>query len=123
VPRLEDAFGGATAFVAPHRFAAGVQNKVVHALATGTPVVSTPAVRDGLMPVPEGVLRVGQTAEELAGHVIELIRDPVTAASLGDRGRAWARATFTWDVALDALETPASSRDSQGTEPLVAAGG
>ena len=62
-PRLEDAFARATVFVAPHRFAAGVQNKVVHALATGTPVVSTPAVRDGLEPVPEGVLRVGETAD------------------------------------------------------------
>jgi polysaccharide biosynthesis protein PslH len=123
VPRLEDAFAGATAFVAPHRFAAGVQNKVVHALATGTPVVSTPAVRAGLMPVPEGVMRVGQTAEELAHHVIDLIRDPAGATSMAERGRAWARATFTWDVALDALETPATSRDRQETNPLLAAGG
>jgi glycosyltransferase involved in cell wall biosynthesis len=121
VPRLEDAFTGATVFVAPHRFAAGVQNKVVHALATGTPVVSTPAVRAGLTPVPEGVLRVGTTADELARHVIELIRDPSGAAALGERGRVWARATFTWDVALDALEA-AASPERQETEPLAAAG-
>jgi len=108
-------------FVAPHRFAAGVQNKVVHALATATPVVSTPAVREGLMPVPDGVMRVGSTAEEIARHVVELIRDPAGAAALGERGRVWARSTFTWDVALDALEGT-TSRDRQGTEPLVAAG-
>jgi glycosyltransferase involved in cell wall biosynthesis len=121
VPRLEDAFSSATVFVAPHRFAAGVQNKVVHALATATPVVSTPAVREGLMPVPDGVMRVGSAAEEIARHVVELIRDPAGAAALGERGRVWARSTFTWDVALDALEG-ATSRERQGTEPLVAAG-
>ncbi|HEU5310104.1 MAG TPA: glycosyltransferase family 4 protein [Candidatus Eisenbacteria bacterium] len=122
VPRLEDAFDRATVFVAPHRFAAGVQNKVVHALATGTPVVSTPAVRDGLMPVPEGVMRVGESADEIAGHVIELIRDPAGAAALAERGRAWATATFTWDVALEALETSAPTRDRQGTASLLVAG-
>ena len=122
VPRLEDAFSSATVFVAPHRFAAGVQNKVVHALATGTPVVTTPIVREGLMPIPDGVMRVSSTADEIARHVLDLIRDPVSAAALGERGRAWARATFTWDVALDALEAPAASRDAVGAEPLVAAG-
>lgn len=122
VPRLEDAFDRATVFVASHRFAAGVQNKVVHALATGTPVVSTPAVRDGLMPVPDGVMRVGETADEIATHVIELIRDPAGAAALAGRGRSWAAATFTWDVALDALEASDSVRERLGTEPLLAAG-
>ena len=122
VPRLEDAFDRATVFVAPHRFAAGVQNKVVHALATGTPVVTTPIVREGLMPIPDGVLRVGETADDIAGHVIELIRDHASASALAERGRAWARATFTWDVALDALEASAPSRERQGTEPLLAAG-
>jgi len=122
VPRLEDAFDRATVFVAPHRFAAGVQNKVVHALATATPVVTTPVVRDGLMPIPEGVLRVGETADEIAAHVIELIRDHASAVALAERGRAWARATFTWDIALDALEVSAPSRERQGTEPLLAAG-
>ncbi|HET9252974.1 MAG TPA: hypothetical protein VFP58_12745, partial [Candidatus Eisenbacteria bacterium] len=66
--------------------------------------------------------RVGETADEIAALVIELIRDPSGAAALAERGRAWARATFTWDVALDALEASAPVRERQGTEPLLAAG-
>jgi hypothetical protein len=72
--------------------------------------------------VPDGVMRVGETAEEIATHVIELIRDPAGAATLAGRGRSWATATFTWDVALDALEASDSVRERQGTEPLLAAG-
>jgi hypothetical protein len=111
VPRLEDAFSSATVFVAPHRFAAGVQNKVVHALATATPVVSTPAVREGLMPVPDGVMRVGSTAEEIARHVVELIRDPAGAAALGSEG-ACGRAP----------PSPGTSRStpSRGPPPAIA---
>jgi glycosyltransferase involved in cell wall biosynthesis len=101
----EDELARSTVFVAPHRFAAGVQNKVVQALASGTPVVTTSAVRAGLEPVPDGVLRVADDADALAAHVIEILRDRESAAALGALGRGWARARFTWDASVLALET------------------
>jgi polysaccharide biosynthesis protein PslH len=123
VPRLEEVFARAAVFVAPHRFAAGVQNKVLHALASGTPVVSTPAVQTGLEPIPDGIMRVGRGPDEIAGHVIELILDPVRAQALGARGREWARSRFSWRTALDAIERPEWNVGRPGVaEPLVAAG-
>ncbi|HEX7078761.1 MAG TPA: glycosyltransferase family 4 protein [Candidatus Eisenbacteria bacterium] len=104
VPDLEAALGRATVFVAPHRFAAGVQNKVLQALTSGTPVVTTPIVRSGLEPLPADVLRVAEDADGIAAHVTALLRDPRGATALGERGRAWARRRFTWDVSLEALE-------------------
>jgi glycosyltransferase involved in cell wall biosynthesis len=101
----EDELARATVFVAPHRFAAGVQNKVVQALASGTPVVTTSAVRSGLEPVPDGVLRVADDADALAAHVIAILEDADSAAALGALGRGWARARFTWDASVLALET------------------
>ncbi len=105
VPRLEDVLMTATVFVAPHRFAAGLQTKVIQALASGTPVVSTPPVRRGLAPVPDDVLRIAEEPEALAAQIVKLIRDPADAAALGQRGRAWARATFRWSTSLEALES------------------
>lgn len=122
VPRLEEALMSATVFVAPHRFAAGVQNKVLQALASGTPVVSTPVVQQGLEPIPDGVMRVAEGPADIAAQIVSLIRDPDAAAALGLRGQAWARSTFTWRGALEALESNGGSPAlAPAAKPLVAA--
>jgi len=101
------AFSRATVFAAPHRFAAGVQTKVLQALDAGLPVVTTPLVREGLEPIPADLLRVGRTPEEIAAEIVALIRDPALAAELGARGRDWVRSRFRWDLAVRAFEAAA----------------
>jgi len=108
-----EAFARATVFVAPLRFAAGVQTKVLRALDAGLPVVTTPLVREGLEPVPHDLLRVGATAEEIAAHVVALLRDPAGAFDLGRRGRDWVRGRFTWDHAVRAFEEAGNARRTQ----------
>jgi glycosyltransferase involved in cell wall biosynthesis len=100
----DDVLARSTVFVAPHRFAAGVQNKVLQALASGTPVVTTSAVRAGLDPIPEGVLRVADDPAGIARHILAILRDPAAAASLGSLGRGWVRSRFSWDASVLALE-------------------
>jgi glycosyltransferase involved in cell wall biosynthesis len=121
VPRLEPYFARATVFVAPHRFAAGVQNKVVHALANGVPVVATSVVRQGLEPIPRNVLLTGETADEIAARVVDVIRHPDRAAWMAERGREWALATFTWRATLEALEGRAYDPAFHDAEPLSSA--
>ncbi len=109
VPHPEETFARATVFVAPLRFAAGVQNKVLQALDAGLPVVTTPVVREGLAPLPPDLLRVGETPEEIAGEVVKLIRDPTLARDLGARGRQWVRSRFRWEDAVRAFEAAQAS--------------
>lgn len=124
VDDLAGTVAGAGVFVAPHRFAAGVQNKVALAMAYGTPVVTTPAVREGLEPVPDDVLCVGRDAAEMADLAAELIRDPARAARVGQRGRAWVRTRFTWDSARRAFEASSPLEAvARPREPLVALAG
>ena len=121
VPDLFDTIARATVFVAPHRFAAGVQNKVVLAMACGTPVVATPAVREGLEPVPADALLVGTSAAEIAALTVDLLRDPQRAARLGATGREWAVHRFRWDAALEAfLSAEAAASVPTPRESLVA---
>ncbi len=110
---LEDpreVFSRATVFAAPHRFAAGVQTKVLQALDHGLPVVTTPVVREGLEPIPDDLLRVGETADEIAKEIVALIRDPALASELGARGRSWVRSRFRWEDAVRAFEAAGAAR-------------
>jgi sugar transferase (PEP-CTERM/EpsH1 system associated) len=121
VDDADDVLARSTVFVAPHRFAAGVQNKVLQALASGTPVVTTSAVRAGLDPVPEGTLRVADDAAGIARHVVAILNDPAAAASLGSLGRGWVRSRFSWDASVLALESVRSAGTFREAEAPAAA--
>ena len=112
---LEDpraAFARATLFAAPHRFAAGVQTKVLQALDAGLPVVTTPVVREGFDPIPQDLLLEGRSAEEIAARIVRLIREPALAAEIGARGREWVRSRYRWEDAVLAFEAAAGQARS-----------
>jgi glycosyltransferase involved in cell wall biosynthesis len=122
VPRVDEALAQATVFVAPHRFAAGVQNKVVQALAAGLPVVTTSIVRQGLDPVPDGILSVGDDAASIASKTVELLRHPDAASLQAERARDWAISRFTWRTSLEAFESASEPRTEARPTALTVAG-
>ena len=88
--------GRATVAVAPLRYGAGVQNKILEAMACATPVVATPAAvrgfdTDGL----DGVV-VAEEAESLAAALVALLADPGRRAALGAAGRARVESHHDW---------------------------
>ena len=108
---------GAAVSVIGMRCGSGMQNKVLEAMAVGTPVVTTPqvaaalAVRDG-----EHVL-LGSTVEELAAAATALILDPERARGLARRARALVEHTYGWEASASAVEAAwgdAIARASQG---------
>ncbi len=110
VPDLNAALNQAAVFVAPLRFAAGVQNKVLEAMAAGRPVVTTSIVNEGIRAEPKTHLLLADTPEETARQIIRLLRDPLLAARLGKAGRAFVQERFSWEGALRRVATVATSR-------------
>lgn len=96
-------YASARVFVAPISIGAGMPNKVLQALAMGLPVVSTPDV-SGAIEGSGAVLRVSETPEGIADHVVELLRNPGRARQVGESGRALAESRFRWDQTTLLLE-------------------
>jgi glycosyltransferase involved in cell wall biosynthesis len=84
----------------------GLPNVVMEALASGTPLVASPAggigavVRDG----ETGLLAPQGDAGALAAAIDRILRDPAGGAALGARARAWAGREGTWARVAEAFE-------------------
>jgi len=90
----------ASVFAAPIRFASGMQNKILEAMAMKLPVVTTPVVEEGLRSdTAEGnpVIVAGIDNErEFADAIIRLLGEPEECESLGEAGRAYVKQHFLW---------------------------
>ena len=96
----------AAVFAAPLRFGAGIQNKVLEAMAMEVPVVASPIAADGLRTEDgrDPPVAIGRTAEELAGLLAARL-----AAVRGDptpdrTARAFVEAHFDWARSAGRLE-------------------
>jgi glycosyltransferase involved in cell wall biosynthesis len=104
VPDVRPWLAGATLAVAPLVYAVGVQNKLLEALATATPVVTTPEGAAGLGARPGEDLVVASGAPALAAAVVDLLGDAAARARLGRSGRRWVERHHDPRAAAAALE-------------------
>jgi sugar transferase (PEP-CTERM/EpsH1 system associated) len=101
--------------VCPVRYAVGIQNKVLEAMAMGTPVVCTPAAFSGLAARQEDEILVGETPVHFASQVLALLSDPGRAARLAQAGRRYVEAHHDWQGAARRL---VASYQAAGREPI-----
>jgi glycosyltransferase involved in cell wall biosynthesis len=99
-----DAFHGThVALVAPIDWGAGINSKIVAALAAGLPVVTTPFGATGLGAVAGEHLLVGETDAELAELYLRVATDQGLWQRLADAGQALVRERFEPAVAVAPL--------------------
>ncbi|MEZ5330946.1 MAG: glycosyltransferase [Thermoanaerobaculia bacterium] len=99
VPELAEELRCAEVFMAPLRFCAGLQTKVLEAMAAARPVVTTAEVARGLDARPGTHLLVGDDAASLAERTLELLADRPLAAALGRAARRHVVERFSWETA------------------------
>lgn len=103
VADLNAALNDAAVFAAPLRFAAGVQNKVLEAMAAGLPVVTTSYVNSGLEAEDGRHLIVADEPEAFSAAVIRLLQDSKLRRKLGREGRSFVMGHYRWEEVLDRL--------------------
>lgn len=90
---------------APITYGAGIQNKVLEALACGTPVVASPLAVSALAIQPEQEILVGDQAAAFAQQVLRLLNDAELRRKVGAAGREFVHRQHSWDAVTAQLET------------------
>ncbi len=88
----------ATVAVCPALYAVGVQNKVLEAMAMGTPVVSTPAGCAALVIEESQEVLIAEGEEKLAAAVLQVLSDPALAERLAAAGQRYVEAHHSWEA-------------------------
>ena len=86
----------ATAAVVPLVYGAGVQNKILEAMATGTPVITNSKVLASLEVTPGKELLVADSADEFAASALRLIEDRTLQKNIGAAGLQYVKANHSW---------------------------
>jgi len=113
--------GSAVVAAAPIVYGVGIQNKVLEALATATPVVATPAAVRGIPGTPEGVV-VADGPSAFASALVRLLQNPDKASALGAAGRAYVEQHCTWESSVAKLEEVYQIAIERGRARLAAEG-
>ena len=89
--------------VSPLPYAVGIQNKVLEAMALGTPVVASSSASAGLQVVSERDVLVADEPERFAASVLRLLDDPILWKSLSDGGIAYVSTHHNWTMIIEEL--------------------
>ncbi len=104
VPDLRPFLQAATVAVVPLVYGAGVQNKVLEAMACATPVVMSGRAASGLEVVPGTEAFVANEPGAFAAAVCSLLDSPDLCRQMGEAGRAYVQRRHDWDRLAAQLE-------------------
>lgn len=96
VPDIRPYLRRATIAVAPLTYGAGIQNKVLEAMACGAPVVASPQAAAALDARPGRDLLLAGDDDAFAAAVLDLLAHPDRRQQLAAQGRAYVEAHHSW---------------------------
>jgi glycosyltransferase involved in cell wall biosynthesis len=85
-------------------YGAGIQNKVLEAMACGTAVVGSPQAAAGLKIVPGREMLVAEGAQAQARVILQVLTNDLLKSQLASAGRAYVEAQHDWNKIAAQLE-------------------
>lgn len=104
VPDIRPYLQRATLAVVPLVYGAGVQNKVLEAMACATPVVAYAPALSALSARAGQDVALARDADEFAAQIVCLLQEPERRQQMGWYGRAYVESHHDWDLIAAGLE-------------------
>jgi glycosyltransferase involved in cell wall biosynthesis len=95
----------ATIAVVPLVYGAGIQNKLLEAMACGIPVIATSKTLTSLQVLPGRELIVADDAHEFSGRILDLLDDKTLQSTIGSSGAKYVRYNHNWMVIAQKMVT------------------
>ncbi len=104
VDDIVEVYRSARIFAAPMLINSGMQNKLLEAMATGLPCITTTLANDAIGSKPGTEIHIGDNAQDFAQHIIALAEREDQRKSYGEAGRAFVTSRYSWATEADRLE-------------------
>jgi len=104
MPDIRDAYKRSTVLVTPIRGPGGTRLKILEAMASALPVVTTTVGAEGLGVSSGKEALITDNLDDLVKSAVEVLRSPAVAKKLGESGRAFVEKNYTWDVSAEKLD-------------------
>ncbi len=101
---ITDAYKAAHMLLAPIRSGKGTRYKILEAMATNTPVVTTKLGAEGLRVTPGQHLLIGNTAKELTDLTVKLLSDRQLQSQLAQHARINVAKYYNWKTISEDLD-------------------
>lgn len=115
IPWLDDIREGYRAgslFVAPLHLGAGLQNKILEAMAMELPVITTAHVNKAVGAHPGTEILTAESPEEFAATILHLLEHPDLTASIAGAARTFVETNFSWSSCVHLLDQSVLTNDT-----------
>jgi sugar transferase (PEP-CTERM/EpsH1 system associated) len=104
VDDIHAVYASARIFIAPMLINSGLQNKLLEAMASGLPCITSSLANNALGARPSHEILIADHATEARDAVVKLLMDKGLSASLAAQGKAYATSTYSWEHEAQRLE-------------------
>jgi len=104
IPDMREAYARAKIFIAPMQLGTGLQNKLLEAMAMRIPCITSHLANQALNAKSGEEIIVGETPEEYARQIIELMDNEILAARIAENGYQFILNNYSWETETAKIE-------------------